>query len=136
MLVAWWLCFGLYGVVEGILDAWEWHTGPFFEGMSLRWWHSTHIIPGAIGIAYAAGLVAKWRFYRVFGYIVAAFFVFDHSVLLVLTTDAGRMSAWGAWTAFVVVVSLATIAFNIRLSLNASRQSGKTGERYLSGPLD
>lgn len=126
-LVAWWFCFGIYLVVVGTGDAFRWHNDPFFGGMDLRWWHSTLTIPGAVGIAYAIALVLNRRVFHVLGFVVGAFFVLYDSYLLAITTHSVRMSGWGAWRMVLIVVSLATIAYSLRLLwVAASRDPGES----------
>jgi hypothetical protein len=81
-LAVFWLLFGVGLVIQGIYEVTQW--GSLSES-SLRWWHSTGIIPGMLSIVLAYQLFRGQALAKYLGYFLPAALTLYVLYILALT---------------------------------------------------
>src|SRR5262245_51146523 len=85
LLAILWLLFGVGLVSEGIYEVTQWSAQPVLRESSLRWWHSTGILPGALSVLLAYLLFKRQGMARHLGYFLVVILILYVLYILALT---------------------------------------------------
>lgn len=115
-----WLLFGIGLITEGIYEASQWAAEPMLRGSSLRWWHSTGIVPGVLAVLLAYQLFRAKALAKYLGYFLAAVLTLYVLYILALTPAEFIMRPTLVLQIFVVALCIATGVFLYRASRPSS----------------
>lgn len=122
------ICWTLLGVglaIDGLADWWSWQGNPVLTASSLRWWHSTNIIPGVLSVIVGALLWKEIRFARLYACILAIAFSL-YTIYIMLLTRPERLVELRPMMALqilVLLLSVVTVYFAV-IGLRSSHASG------------
>jgi hypothetical protein len=119
VLAVLWGLLGLGLVIDGVVESSSWTGDPGLAGSSLRWWHSTLIVPGVVAMLFAILLPRGGLAAAVLGYPVAAIFTLYVVYILLLTPSTRLLQPMLALQALVLGLTIATVVYLIRGSRNA-----------------
>jgi hypothetical protein len=106
-----WLLFGVGLIAQGIYEVTQW--GALGES-SLRWWHSTGILPGLLSIVLAYLLFRDQGFAKYLGYFLAAMLMLYVFYILALTPAELIVRPMLLLQIFVIVLCVGTGVFLFR----------------------
>ena len=85
-----WILLGAGLLMDGVLDWWSWLDNPILTASSLRWWHSTNIIPGLFAIIVGVLLWKEVAFARLAAFVLASVFTL-YTIYIMLITRPERL---------------------------------------------
>lgn len=110
-LAALWLLFGIGLIAEGVYEISQWSTEPVLRESSLRWWHSTGIVPGALSVLLAYQLFRAQALAKYLGYFLAALLTLYVLYILALTPAEFIVRPMLLLQIFVIALCIATSVF-------------------------
>jgi hypothetical protein len=113
-----WSILGVALVGEGIYEATQWSADPALGESSLRWWHSTGIIPGVLCVLFAYQLIVGARTAKYLGYFLTIVLALYVLYILAITPSEFILRPILAVQIVVLVLCVATCAFLLRSRLN------------------
>ena len=116
-----WLLFGSLLLLEGIYEVVQWKTDPMLGESSLRWWHSTGIIPGALSLVLAYQLAWSPKFAKYLGYFLSVLLLLYTVYVLAITPNEFVFRPMLAVQVFTVLLCIATAVHLYRSVLDQSR---------------
>jgi uncharacterized membrane protein HdeD (DUF308 family) len=115
-----WLLFGIGLVAEGIYEVAQWSADPALRESSLRWWHSTGIVPGALSVLLAYQLFRAQALAKYLGYFMATVLTLYVLYILALTPVEFIVRPMLLLQIFVIVLCIATSVFLYRANRRSS----------------
>jgi hypothetical protein len=106
-----WLLLGTGLVIDGVYEALLWSGDPMLEQSSLRWWHSTGIIPGVLAVALGFYLTKPGTLQNYLGYPLAILFSLYVFYIFSITPLEFRLRPMLALQLVVVALSISTVFF-------------------------
>lgn len=109
-----WLLFGVGLVAEGIYEVTQWSAQPVLRESSLRWWHSTGILPGALSVLLAYLLFKRQAMARHLGYFLVVVLILYVLYILALTPAESMVRPMLVLQIFVIALCIGTGVFLYR----------------------
>jgi hypothetical protein len=106
-----WLLLGIGLFIDGVYEVLLWSGDPILEQSSLRWWHSTGIIPGMFAAALGFYLTKPGTLRNYLGYPLAVLFSLYVLYILDITPNGFRLRPMLALQIAVIALSIGTIFF-------------------------
>jgi hypothetical protein len=114
VLAALWLLFGVGLIAQGVHELTLWSAEPVLRESSLRWWHSTGIVPGGLSVVFAYLLLKRRAMARYLGYFLAAVLTLYVLYVLALTPAEFMVRPMLVLQIFIIALCIGTGVFLYR----------------------
>lgn len=111
VLSASWMLLGIGLVIDGVYETLLWIGDPVLEHSSLRWWHSTGIIPGVLAASLGFYLTKPGLVRGILGYPLAVLFSVYVLYIIDITPYAFRLRPMLALQVVVFALGIGTVFF-------------------------
>ena len=111
MLFIYWILFGILLISNGLFDVSSWKNNIELHLTSLRWWKSTTIIPGFIGLLIGVLINYRERISRILGSFLSSVFIIYTVYIILITSPENVISWFFLFQLFVVAFSIMTIFY-------------------------
>jgi len=106
-----WMLLGIGLVIDGVYEILLWRGDPILEHSSLRWWHSTGIIPGLLAVSLGFYLTKPGVVRLYLGYPLSVLFSLYALYIIDITPYAFRLRPMLALQIIVVALGIGTVFF-------------------------
>lgn len=115
-ILSWgWLFLGVGLVIDGLYEVLVWSRDPILAESSLRWWHSTGIIPGLLAVALGYYIAKPGALRLYLGYTLAILFSVYVLYIIGITPAGYRLRPMFALQIAVIVLSFGTAVFLLKM---------------------
>ena len=109
LLAVSWGLLGAAMLIDGVLEVISWSRDSDLSGSSLRWWHSTYMLPGVLAILLAVMIRTGSALTRPVGLFTSFVFALYVIYLMLITPQTLLIRPVLVLQLFVLALSLATI---------------------------
>jgi hypothetical protein len=113
VVAACWILLGAGLAVSGVVEWWSWRDDPILSASSLRWWHSTGIVPGALAIGVGALVWKEIAFARLAAFLLGTVFALYVIYILLLTRPEHLVRPMLVLQILVLALSVLTAVYAV-----------------------
>jgi hypothetical protein len=119
-----WILLGAGLVVSGVVEWWSWRDDPILSASSLRWWHSTGIVPGFLAVIVGGLVFKEIAFARLAAVLLAILFSLYVIYIMLITRPEHLIRPMFVVQILVLGLSAVTVYYAV---LGLKRSSGPAG---------
>jgi hypothetical protein len=116
-----WVLLGAGLLVSGVVEWWSWRDDPILSASSLRWWHSTGIVPGILAVIVGGLVLKEIAFARLAAVLLAILFALYVIYIILITRPEHLVRPMLAVQILVLGLSAVTVYYAV---LGLKRSSG------------